>query len=257
VRDNPVKQKIAQGALCLGAWMVVDHPAIATSMGSASFDYLVFDLEHGHYDYSTLLSCLNALGRSDTSPMVRIPSNDVATIKQILELGPEGLVVPMVCTAEEAERAVAASKYPPQGIRGIGGGRASGYGRDFDDYIEHANENVCIVVQIEHPRAVENIDAITQVEGVDCVFIGPADLSAGLGITMQMDHPELLDAIDRVLESGQKHGKCVGLWCRNEEHAAAMAERGFRFLAWGCDTMWFNRAVDETVAKVKALTHRQ
>lgn len=255
VRDNPVKRKLRQGLPTIGVWMGLDHPGIAEILADSGFDWIVFDLEHGHYTLNTLRSALDALRGHAVSPMVRVPANDPVTIKQILDLGPEGLVIPMVCTAEEARRAAAACKYPPEGTRGIGAGRATQYGRSFAEYIDNANDRILVVVQIEHIDAVAQTESIAAVEGIDCLFIGPNDLAASMGRRLDPAHPDVRQAVERIFRSGRAAGIPVGMWCDDERHAAEMAARGMQFLPYTSDAGLLSLAAAGSVRRVRQLLH--
>lgn len=255
MRCNPVKTKLRQGEASAGVWSVLDHPGVAELLADAGFDWIVFDLEHGHFTTGTLRGALDAIRRTDVSPIVRVPVNDAAVLKQTLELGPEGVVVPMVNTAEEARYAVSSCRYPPLGARGIGAGRASFYGNRFDEYVAEANDNLLIVLQIEHEQAVRNIDDIVGVEGIDCLFIGPADLSASLGIPLQSDHPRLLEAVGTVSAAARRAGVPLGMWCRDERQAAQAMRQGVQFVSWISDAGLLSRAARASCRSVLSDSH--
>jgi 2-keto-3-deoxy-L-rhamnonate aldolase RhmA len=256
MRENPIKMKLKDGRVAIGVWQGLDCPGNAEILADAGFDFIVFDTEHGHYTTTSLIACLDAVRRTDISPMIRVAANDPTLLKQILELGPEGVVIPMVCTKKEAEAAVAGCKYPPQGIRGIGAGRASHYGAEFKTYLEQANKNVLVVIQIEHVTAVQNIQEIAQVHGIDCMFIGPMDLSASMGITGQTTHPDMIAAIEKVMAAGKNEGLPTGMFCRNEEHVAEMIARGMQFFSYTEDKSLLASAAQASLRKMKELSGR-
>lgn len=253
MRKNLIKKKLKRGEASVGVWMGLDHPGVAEILADAGFDWIVFDTEHGHFTTTTLRGAMDAIRRTEVSPLVRVPVNDPVVIKQTLDLGPEGLVIPMVCSGEQARAAVAACKYPPAGIRGIGAGRATHYGAEFNNYLEEANDNILIIVQIEHADALKNLDEIVTVPGIDCLFIGPMDLSASMGITGQCEHPDMQAAISMVLSAGKKNGIPVGMWCRDETHAADMAAAGMQFIACGSDASLLARAAADSVKRMNSL----
>lgn len=252
MRKNPIKRKLKRGETSMGVWMDLDHPGVAEILADAGFDWIVFDTEHSHFTTTTLRGAMDALRRTEVSPLVRVPANDPVIIKQTLDLGPEGLVIPMVCSGEQARAAVAACKYPPAGIRGIGAGRATGYGAEFETYLAEANDNILIVIQIEHVDALETLDEIVSVSGIDCLFIGPMDLSASMGITGQWDHPKLQAAISRVLGAGKRSGIPVGMGCKDEAHAVEMAAAGVQFIFCGSDTSLLARAARESLNRMRS-----
>jgi 2-keto-3-deoxy-L-rhamnonate aldolase RhmA len=257
MRANPIKLKLKAGQPVIGTWQGLDCPGNAEILADAGFEFIVFDLEHGHYTTTSLIACLDAVRRTDISPMVRVPANDAIILKQVLEMGPEGVVIPMVCSRKEAEAAVASCKYPPAGIRGIGSGRASHYGGEFKSYLAEANDNILVVIQIEHITAVRQINDIVGVPGLDSLFIGPMDLSASMGLTGQTTHPEIIDSIAKVMAAGKKAGLPTGMFCRDEEHAAAMAARGMQFLAYGEDKSYLASAARASVRKINELLGRK
>lgn len=253
MRTNYVKQKLHEGKSSVGIWQSFSYPGIAAILADAGFDWIVFDMEHGHYDIHSLIGCMDGASRTNVMTFVRIPENSTALIKQILEAGAEGLVIPMVNTRQEAEKAVAACKYPPQGVRGIGCGRGGNYGRSFMQNLHNANDNVLVCVQIEHIDAVNNIDEIAGVQGIDVLFVGPFDLSASMGLIGQTAAPEVLECIDRVIRAGKKHGVPVGMFCRDEEHTAQMLAKGMQFISYTEDKNLLNAACDASIAKLRSL----
>jgi len=235
VRTNPLKKKLQEGKAAVGAWIIVDHPAMGEILADAGFDYVVLDGEHGQFTIESMRSVLQAIGRTDVVPLIRVADNNPVLIKQILDLGPEGIIIPMVNTAEQAREAVRACRYPPAGIRGVGVGRAQRYGHQFKEYFSSANDNLLICVQIEHEQAVKNVDEILAVEGIDCIYIGPADMSGSMGIPLQFDHPDLIAAIEKVMEAAKRAGVPSGMWCASLEHAAEMIKKGLQFVSFCSD----------------------
>ena len=179
-----------------------------------------------------------------TIPFARVRENDTLAIRQVLDAGAQGIIVPLVNTADEAKRAVAAAKYPPQGLRGFCFSRMNDYGTKFDEYAANANENIAVVVMIESKQAVENIDEILAVEGVDGVFIGPYDMSGSYGLVGQTDHPVIRDACRKVVKACEKHGKSAGLHLVNPtpEAISKTIADGFTFIALGVDMVFLNQA---------------
>jgi 2-keto-3-deoxy-L-rhamnonate aldolase RhmA len=235
LRANTLKNRLRSGEALLGSWLSVAHPTVAEVMGRAGYDWLIADMEHGILTLDALQTLLQVVDSTPAAALVRVPWNDQVLIKQVLETGPAGLIIPQVNTAEEAEAGVRAAMYPPRGIRGIGCQRAAGFGACFTDYLQHANENLCIGVQIEHERAMQNLDAIADVEGVDLLFIGANDLSASMGLLGQPTHPRVLEAIQRVLETGRRAGVAVGLMASDPDDASRRFAEGFQFVGIGHD----------------------
>lgn len=234
---NRFKQALKARRVQIGFWLGLASPYSAEICAGAGFDWLVIDCEHGPQDLSGVLAQLQAIaGYPGCHPVVRVPSSEPVAIKQYLDVGAQTLLVPMVETAEEAAAIVDACRYPPQGSRGIGGARAARWGR-YPRYLHEANEQVCILVQVENAVGLDNLDAIAAVDGVDGVFIGPADLAAALGFPGQPGHPTVqaatLDAFRRIGEAG----KAPGILTRDEDLARKQIESGAMFVAVGVDTL--------------------
>jgi len=211
LKKNRVKELWREGKAAIGTWLVLGSPITAEIIAHMEFDWVVVDTEHGSIDIGTTQSIIQAISATDTVPIVRVPWNDPMLIKRALDAGAYGLVIPMVNSREEAIRAVKAARYPPAGIRSYGGPRARLYGGL--DYFEHANEEIALIVQIEHIDAVNRIDEILSAEGVDAFFIGPSDLAISMGLKPGMDQtdPRHVEAVSKVLASGKKHGVPGGI----------------------------------------------
>lgn len=234
--DNVVKRKLKAGQPTVGAWLHLCSPIAAEIMGDAGFDWLLVDMEHGHGDYQTLLAQLQAMQGGGSAPLVRVQGNDPAVIKRVLDLGAWGVMIPWIDGPEACEAAVRACKYPPEGFRGLAGSpRAAGFGRFGAEYWRRANDEVLVIVQIETPRAVKEIDAVLSVPGVDVAFIGPNDLSAALGHLGDVRHPEVVSAIGAVEAAARRHGVALGTISRTWEDARALYARGYRMVTVASD----------------------
>jgi 2-dehydro-3-deoxyglucarate aldolase/4-hydroxy-2-oxoheptanedioate aldolase len=237
VKTNHVKRALREGRPTAGAWLQLCSGISAEIMSRAGFDWLLIDMEHGHGDYQTLLGQVQAIEGSPVIPVVRVQWNDPAVIKRVLDLGAYGVMVPWIGSRAEAEAAVRASKYPPAGIRGIAGShRAGGFGRHAAEYWKRANDEILVVIQIETAGAVAEIEQIVQVPGVDVVFIGPADLSTGLGHMGDPAHPTVQAAFTRVETAAKAHGVALGNITRSWEQARELYKRGYQFLTLASDT---------------------
>jgi len=204
-------------------------------MAHIGFDWLVLDTEHSPIDLTTAVHCLQAISTTSTSPMVRVAWNDPILIKRALDAGAYGLVVPMVNTREEAERAVRATRYPPQGDRSVGGVRPRLYGGA--DYVEHANEEILLVVQIEHIEAVRNAREILSTPGVDAYFVGPNDLASSMGLqgTPFLQDPRFQEALASVLRVARELGVPAGIHTYDAAAARQRIEEGYQFIALSSD----------------------
>ncbi len=234
--DNPVKRQLRAGRPTVGAWLHLCSPIAAEIMADAGFDWLLVDMEHGHGDYQTLLAQLQAMQAAPAVPLVRVQWADPAVIKRVLDLGACGVMIPWIGGAGECEAAVRACKYPPEGIRGMAGShRAAGFGRFGAEYWKRANAETLVIVQIETPQAVKEIDAVLAVPGVDVAFIGPADLSAALGHVGDPRHPEVQEAIAAVERAARRAGVALGTISRSWEEARALYQRGYGMVTVASD----------------------
>lgn len=248
---NRVKEMLKQGQATLGTWVTTASPDIAEILANIGFDWLIFDMEHAPLSIETVQNLIQATNGSDVVPIVRVAWNDQVLIKLALDIGSYGLLVPLVNSREDAVKAVQAAKYPPVGIRGVGPRRASNYYRSFQDYLARANEEIMVVVQIEHPKAVENIDNILSVEGLDAVYIGPADLTASMGLFGQYSNPEVVKTIDKILLSCKKAGVPVGTHAFDAESVSKLISKGFRFITIGTDTGFLIQGCSETLRQIR------
>ena len=187
-----IKEQMRRGEPSIGSWMSMAHPSIAEILALAGYDWIVIETEHTAIDVSEVLRLIIAIEQRGSVPLVRLAWNDPIQAKAVLDSGAAGVLVPMVNTKADAELAVSMTKYPPLGSRGVGLARAQGYGINFDAYVTNANADTLLLVQIEHREAVENIEQILSVTGIDGVFIGPYDLSLSLGIPGRLNHPNIL-----------------------------------------------------------------
>lgn len=237
VKTNHVKRALREGRPTAGAWLHLCSAMSAEIMSRAGFDWLLVDMEHGHGDLQTLLGQLQAIEGSETIPVVRVQWNDPAVIKRVLDLGAYGVMVPWTSGRAEAEAAVRACKYPPHGIRGLAGShRAGGYGRHAPEYWKRANDEILVVLQVETRGAVDEIDEIVRIPGIDVIFIGPADLSTSLGHMGNPAHPEVQSAIGRVETAARGAGLALGNITRSWDQARELYAKGYQFLTLGSDT---------------------
>jgi 4-hydroxy-2-oxoheptanedioate aldolase len=243
---NRFKRRLAAGPSApLGSWLMAAAPATAEAMGHVGFDFLVVDMEHVPIDLGDLAHILRAIGCTGAAPVVRLPWNDQVTIKRVLDLGAETLMVPFVETAEEARAAVSFAQYPPHGVRGVAAvHRASRFGR-ASDYLARAGEETFVIVQLETPQAIARLPEIAAVEGVDALFVGPGDLSAAMGRMGQVGHPEVQALIAEAARGAKAAGKPIGIVGPNPEMVARFLDYGYSFAAIASDVaMMTGRAAD-------------
>ncbi len=249
---NAFKHAIAAGQLQIGLWSSLCSNMGAEIIGDSGFDWILLDTEHSPNEIPGLMAQLQALQRGTATPIVRPAWNDAVLIKRIMDIGAQTLLVPFVQNAEEARRAVAATRYPPEGIRGTAGGsRASRYGR-IPDYLKKANAEVCLLVQVETRSALDQIEAIAGVDGVDGVFIGPSDLAASLGHIGDFAHANVQKAIEDAARRLKAVGKAAGILTVNEEEARRYIGWGFTFVAVGADTSLLSKGADLLARKFKS-----
>jgi 2-keto-3-deoxy-L-rhamnonate aldolase RhmA len=233
--DN-FRSRLRRRELLLGTMVTLGDAAVAEILAEIRFDWLFVDGEHGPYDTSGLLNILRAAG-SRTACVVRVAAAEEARIKCVLDLGAAGVIVPMVNTVEQAAAVVQAARYSPLGSRGVGLARAHGYGLGFRDYVATANERVAVIVQAEHYLAVQNIERIVQVPGIDAVQLGPYDLAASMGKMGQVDDPEVVAAIDHVIATCTKADIPIGWFSVTIEGAEPYIARGCTLVTCGVDTL--------------------
>jgi len=236
MRINHVRKRLQAGEPSIGTWLSLPSPEAAEYVSKIGFDWLVVDAEHNPVDIRTLAQMFASMAASGIAPMVRVPWNSPENFKRVLDAGAWGVVVPMVNTREEAERAVEAARYHPTGNRSVGGGRhALSWDSSGAEYYANANDQVLVVLQIEHIQGVEKSDEILSVPGVDACFIGPNDLAAsmglGLGVPLESDHPELVGAIMRIRDACRAHGVATGIHTSGAAGVNFRIGQGFQFCA--------------------------
>lgn len=236
----------------IGLWLGLADPICAEICAGAGFDWLLIDGEHAPNDVRSILAQLQAVAPYPAHPIVRPVSGDVQLIKQLLDIGAQTLLIPMVETAEQARLLVSAMRYPPVGIRGVGAAlaRASQWNR-VADYLHQANEQMCLLVQVETRLGLENLDAIAAVDGVDGIFIGPSDLSAALGHLGRPSHPDVQQAIETAIGRIRASGRAAGILTTDEDQARSYLSLGCNFVAVGLDGNLLMRATQELAARFK------
>jgi 4-hydroxy-2-oxoheptanedioate aldolase len=250
-QGNPFKRALAAGEKQIGLWSSLCSPISAEVLAGAGFDWIVVDTEHAPNETFSVMTQLQAMGGGSATPVVRPAWNDAVMIKRFLDVGATAFLVPMVQSAGEARQAVAATRYPPAGIRGVASAtRANAYGRGRD-YFQRADKDICVLVQVETAPALDRLEEIAAVEGVDGVFIGPSDLSAALGHIGNANHPDVQKAILAVPARCAKAGKPAGILTAAEADAQRYVDAGFRFVAVGSDISILVRGSDALVQRFK------
>ena len=245
-----LKAKIRRGELVLGTWITINSPDVVDALSDLPLDWVVIDLEHGPLDIGDLQTLIMPLRSGSVAPLARVPWNDHVWVKRVLDVGVVGVVAPWVNSREDAEALVRYSTYPPRGVRGVGPRRASRYGLKLREYVERfEREERVLVAQIETREAVERVEEIVSIEGIDVAFIGPLDLSFNLGIPLQLNHEKLREAMKKVLKACERHDVTPGIFAPTPEDAKARAEEGFRFIAINMDinalTEYYKNALEK------------
>lgn len=246
---NKFKQALREGRVQLGLWVGLADAYAAELLATTGYDWLLIDGEHAPNDLRGTLAQLQAVAPYPSHPIVRPPVGDAVVIKQLLDTGAQTLLIPMVESAEQAARMVAATRYPPRGIRGVGSALArSSRWNQIEGYLHRADDEMCVLVQVESAAALDNLAAIAAVDGVDGVFFGPADLSASLGHLGQPGHPKVQQAIVQGIKSVRVAGKAAGVLAPDEALARRYLDAGAQFVAVGVDTSLLVRAAKSQLA---------
>jgi len=248
-----LKNKLKNNELTIGSWIMMGNPMSVEVMALAGFEWLVIDIEHTSIDLSTTENLIRTIQANNIKALVRVSKNEEVIIKKVLDMGADGIIVPMVCSKEDALQAVSYAKYPPLGKRGVGLYRASGYGTKFEEYKKWVNEELVIIAQIEHINAVNNIDEILQVEGIDGTIIGPYDLSGSMGYPGEFEREDVKNAVQKVLDKCQEHKIPSGFHVvdTHPEKSQMKIEQGCTFLAYGIDYFFLRDSAINGMNKLK------
>ena len=232
---NAFKAALRERKSPLGVWSMSGSALVAEALGCAGYDFIVLDMEHAPNDVPLMLPLLQAVAGTPAAPVVRLPWNDAVVVKQVLDIGTQTVMFPYVQNAEEARRAVASTRYPPDGIRGVAGmSRATRFG-GVQGYFTRAASEICVVLQIETIDAVAKLPEIAAVEGVDSIFIGPSDLSASMGLAGQVDHPDVQKALADAAGACAEIGKPAGILASGSARARDYFGYGYGWVASGSD----------------------
>ena len=249
-----IKQKIIRNDITLGSWIQMPDPFSAEIMAKAGFDWLAIDLEHGFISLDAAFRLIQTIDNAGALPIVRLHENDPSTIRRVMDAGAGGVIVPMINTAEEARKAVDAVKYYPEGRRSFGLGRAHKFGLNFDTYIHENNQTSIVVIQIEHKDALENLDAILAVPGIDAIIIGPYDLSGSMGIPGKFDDPAFSSAVTQIINKVKRSPVALGIHIvhPSEQDINERIRQGFTFIAYGMDTIFLQNGACNAVHEARS-----
>jgi 4-hydroxy-2-oxoheptanedioate aldolase len=247
MRPNRIRELWEADQPVLNGWLAIPHSFSAEVMAHQGFDSVTMDLQHGMIDYSDAPPILAAISTTSSMPMCRVPWNDPALLMKMLDAGCYGVICPMVNSVEEAQRLVEATRYPPIGQRSFGPIRASLYGGS--DYGQKANETVVILAMVETRAALESVEQIVAVEGLDGVYVGPNDLALSLGLHAHFDseEPLMLEALDRIIQAARSQGKQAGIHCGSVSYAKRMIEQGFRLVTVGSDARFISQGATQVL----------
>lgn len=247
MRENQVRRKLRDGQSVVGSVISLPEPFVAEVMGAAGFDFILIDTEHSPLSVHQLQTILIALRSSSSTIIVRSPWNDPVMVKQILDVGAEGVIFPWVSSRSECEAAVSAAKYPPQGLRGWGPRRAGRLDGSFQEYARQANDQVLVLAQIERAEAVEKLDEILTTPGLDGIMVGPADLAWSMGYGHDLENEAVQDTIQRILDGCLRNGVPFGMFTGTAEKARKWIGRGGRIATVGGDMPF----IDAGIAQAK------
>lgn len=248
-----LKDKLRRGELTIGSWITMDNEMVVEIMSSLDFDWLAVDMEHSAIDLAGTQNIVRIIDLNGGVALVRVGENNPALIKRVMDTGAHGVIVPMVNSREDAQKAVNAVKYPPVGTRGVGLARAQGYGTEFERYKNWVNKGSIVIIQIEHIEAVRNMEEILSVPGIDGFIVGPYDLSGSLGKPGQFNDPEVKDALKRVMKVAKQFKMTPGFHVipADVNEVNKKIKEGFRFISFSIDMIIFKRACQSLLAQVK------
>ena len=235
-----LKERLKKRELTIGSWITIGHTVVAEIMAKAGYDWLTVDMEHSAITMDIAQDLIRVIELCGVVPLVRVGENDPNLIKRVMDAGAHGVIVPMVNSKDDAEKAVASVQYPPKGFRGVGLARAQKYGADFEGYKKWNEQESVVIVQIEHIKAVENLESILSVPGVDGFLIGPYDLSGSLGVPGQFDHPKVISALARVREVSEQMNAVSGFHVIPPDVKALQdkIEENYKFIAYSLDILF-------------------
>jgi len=252
MKNTSLKTKLRNREITIGSWITIGHQAIIDILSEANFDWLTIDMEHTSIDFNELQILIGFIQSHNIAALVRVSKNEEVIIKRALDAGADGIIVPMICTKEDAAQAVTYAKYPPFGKRGVGLNRAQRYGFGFEQYKKWVDSGLVIIAQIEHITGVENIEEIIKTEGIDGVIIGPYDLSGSLGIPGNYNEPIVQDALRKVEQVCLAHNKSMGFHVIEPDSALVIEKQkaGYNFIAFSTDFLFLGRKAHDEMRKL-------
>ena len=247
---NRLRQRLRDNQTSYGLWVTVESPTITEIAVALGLDWVCVDMEHGHLDYREVLEHVRAVRGSATNVIVRVPELQMSAVKRVLDLGAHGVILPYARSCQELETAISYGRYPPQGIRGVGGDRAFTWGLGYQEYISYANEETLLIPLIETREAVAEIDAILAIPGLEAIFFGPADLSAAYGHLGSWDEHGVADVLATIKAKAASQGIAAGIMARSIADSIHRRDQGFQMVALGADMTLLVRALRENLAQL-------
>jgi len=253
MKGNNLKQKLKENKATFGSWITIGHPIVAEMMANSGFEWLTIDMEHSAITLNVAQNLIRTIELSDCIPLVRVRENNPYIIKQVMDAGAYGVIVPMVNSKEDAELAVKAVRYPPKGVRGVGLARAQDYGFDFDGYKKWLEKDSIVIVQIEHVDAVKNLKEILSTKGVDGFIVGPYDISGSLRIPGNFKHPEFKKCIEKIMEISKDFKKPAGFHVilPDAKEVKKIMKLGYKFIAISLDTLYLGTLCKKVINEMK------
>ena len=249
-----IKTRIYNGETLIGCWLNLGSALTAEIVGMSGFDWVLIDIEHGAGSESQVLQQLQALEHTSAASIVRVESYQRQRFHRVLDFGAEGIMCPRICTLAEAEQAVKAIRYQPEGVRGVAKlNRAARFGADFDEYYANHKKNLVCIIQIETTEILDSLDSVAATDGVDVLFVGPTDLSIALGVYGKPDHPKFIEAVKATADAAAKEGKAAGILLKSPEEFKKYYDFGFRFIACGSDGGFVQDGASKMAENLKQL----
>ncbi|MBW0434124.1 2,4-dihydroxyhept-2-ene-1,7-dioic acid aldolase [Leptospira yasudae] len=239
---NLVKEKLKSSKPTIGTWMQIPNPIVAEILAANGYDWVTVDLEHAGFSLQSLPDIFRAIQIRGALPFARVAQNHPKDIKQALDAGARGIIVPMIESADQVKNFIRWSSYPPEGNRGVGYSNANLFGKYFEDYSKEINADLVRVIQIENVKAVQEIDSILSIKGIDAMMVGPYDLSGSMGLTGQFEHPNFLEVVDKLSKAAEKNGVCMGTHVIHPDFSKLKNEivNGKKFIAYSTDAILLN-----------------
>ncbi len=249
-----LKDKLKKGKITIGSWITLGHTSIAEIMARAGFDWLTIDMEHSAITLHQAQQLIQIVDLCGVTPLVRVGENNPNLIKRVMDAGAHGIIVPMVNTKESAINAISAVKYPPLGTRGVGLARAQGYGAEFEKYKKWVNKESIVIAQIEHIKAVENLEDILSVDNLDAIIVGPYDLSGSLGVPGEFENPKMIAALEKIRKLSKKFKVSVGYHVvpPKTEMVKQKIKEGYTFLAYSVDFLFLGEVCRQGMSNIKS-----